>query len=124
MPNRSKLSKLKARAALTITIESREEMTRRMLAAAQARRFDGHRYTFATVEAFSRTLTPARWEIIRAMIGAGPLTLAEIAARIDRDPGDDVKGLLDAGVLDNAGEGKVVLPFEAVHVDFTIGAVT
>jgi hypothetical protein len=34
----------------------------------------------------------------------------------------DVHALLEAGVIDRTGEGLVVFPYDAVHVDFMLKA--
>jgi hypothetical protein len=34
----------------------------------------------------------------------------------------DVHALLDAGLLDKTDDGRIVFPFDAVHVDFTLRA--
>jgi predicted transcriptional regulator len=70
-------------------------------------------------------LTAKRWEILKALTGAGPLSIREIARRVERDVKAvhaDVHALLDAGVLDRTESGEIVFPYEAVHVDFTLYA--
>lgn len=82
------------------------------------------RIDFASPELLWRVLAPNRLAILRAMAGAGPLALREIARRVGRDVKGvhtDVHALLLAGVLDRIEEG-FVLPFDAVHVDFTLQA--
>jgi len=84
----------------------------------------GPRIDFASPELLWRVLTAKRLEILRAMAGAGPLTLREIARRVGRDVKGahiDVHALLLAGVLDRVG-GGFVFPFDAIHVDFTLQA--
>ncbi|MGB3121607.1 MAG: hypothetical protein WBE58_22475 [Verrucomicrobiales bacterium] len=34
----------------------------------------------------------------------------------------DVRALLNAGLLDKAEEGKIVFPYDAIHVDFLVKA--
>jgi predicted transcriptional regulator len=51
------------------------------------------------------------------------MTIREIARRVDRDVKavhGDVQALLVAGVLDRADSGRVIFPYDAVHVDFTL----
>ena len=58
-------------------------------------------------------MTPKRWEIVRAMTGAGPLGIRAIARRVERDVKSvhgDVQALLKAGVLDRDEEGKSFSP--------------
>lgn len=50
------------------------------------------------------------------MCGAGPLSIREVARRVDRD----VKALLEAGVIDRTPDGSVEFPFEAVKVEFVL----
>jgi predicted transcriptional regulator len=47
------------------------------------------------------------------MTGAGPLAIREVARRVERDVKSvhgDVQSLLKAGVLDRAGDGRIVFP--------------
>ena len=70
-------------------------------------------------------LTAKRWDILQAMTGQGEMTIREIARRVDRDVKavhGDVRALLVAGVLDRADSGRVIFPYDAVHVDFTLKA--
>ena len=32
----------------------------------------------------------------------------------------DIRAMLDAGVLDRTDDGRVIFPYDAVHVDFTL----
>ena len=84
----------------------------------------GARIDFASPELLWRVLAPNRLAILRAMAGAGPLALREIARRVGRDVKGvhtDVHALLVAGVLDRLEEG-FVFPFDAVHVDIMLQA--
>ncbi|MGA7811954.1 winged helix-turn-helix transcriptional regulator, partial [Caballeronia sp.] len=69
--------------------------------------------------------TQMRWNIIKVITGAGPLSIREIARRVDRDVKAvhrDVHALLDAGVIERNAEGAIVFPYGAVHVDFMLQA--
>lgn len=82
------------------------------------------RISFETTELLWKTLTAKRWEILKAMTGAGPLALREIARRVGRDVKavhTDVHALLDAGLIDRDGRA-FVFPYGAVHVDFMLEA--
>ena len=55
--------------------------------------------------------------------GAGPVSIRGIARRVGRDVKTvhgDVHALLKAGVVDRAEGGRVVFPYDAVHVDFVL----
>jgi predicted transcriptional regulator len=83
------------------------------------------RISFATPELLWKVLTAKRWEILKAMCGAGPLTVREIARRVQRDVKSvhtDLTALLNAGVLDRSEEGQVVFPYESVKVEFLLQA--
>jgi predicted transcriptional regulator len=70
-------------------------------------------------------LTARRWELIRTMTGAGPLTIREVARRVGRDVKavhGDVHALLNAGVLQKIDDGLVVFPFDAIRVDVMLSA--
>jgi predicted transcriptional regulator len=85
----------------------------------------GARISFATPELLFKVMTANRWEIIRAMAGVGPMALRELARRLDRDVKSvhgDVQALLKTGVLQKNDSGKIVFPYDAVHVDFIVRA--
>ncbi len=107
---------------VTLSIASREDVTRRALAAFGGER-QGAYISFESVELLWRTLTRKRWELLKAMTGQGAMTIQEAARRVDRDVKavhGDVQTLLNAGILDRTADGRVVFPYDAVHVDFTL----
>lgn len=108
---------------VTLSIASREDVTRRSLAAFEGKQQGAH-ISFASIELLWQTLTEKRWEILKAMTGQGAMSIREVARRVDRDVKavhGDVHVLLNAGVLEHTDERKVVFPYDAIHVDFTIG---
>ena len=83
------------------------------------------RISFATPELLWKVLTAKRWELLRALCGAGPVSIREAARRVNRDVKSvhgDVTALLSAGVLDRAEGGGIVFPYEAVKVEFLLQA--
>jgi predicted transcriptional regulator len=83
------------------------------------------RISFATPELLWRVLTARRWEILKAMCGAGPVTVREVARRVSRDVKSvhtDLIALQRAGVLDRTEGGQVVFPYESVKVEFLLQA--
>ncbi len=106
---------------VTLSIASREEVSRRASAAFRGEEQGAH-ISFNSVDLLWKTLTKKRWEILRAMTGRGVLSIREVARRVGRDVKavhGDVTALLHAGILDQA-EAGVVFPYDAVHVDFTL----
>ncbi len=82
------------------------------------------RISFATPELLWKVLTAKRWELLKALCGAGPVSIREAARRVNRDVKavhGDVTALLNAGILDRA-DGGIVFPFEAVKVEFLLQA--
>jgi predicted transcriptional regulator len=66
-----------------------------------------------------------RWHLIKTITGAGPLSIREIARRVERDVKSvhrDVHALLDVGVLERNEDGAIEFPYDAVHVDFMLKA--
>ncbi len=83
------------------------------------------RISFATPELLWRVLTAKRWELLKVLCGAGPISIREAARRVERDVKavhSDIAALLNAGVLDRAEGGGIVFPFEAVKVEFLLEA--
>ena len=83
------------------------------------------RIGFASPELLWQVLTAKRWELLKAMCGAGPISIREAARRVGRDVKavhGDVKALLDAGVLSRNAAGAVEFPFESIKVEFMLRA--
>ncbi len=83
----------------------------------------GDRISFASPELLWKVLTAKRWQLLKAMCGAGPLTVREAAHRVGRDVKGvhgDLTALLGAGVLSRNESGQVVFPYEAVKVEFLL----
>jgi predicted transcriptional regulator len=109
---------------VTLEVASRDEVTRRGLAALRGKK-QRARISFATPELLWKVLTAKRWELLKAMAGQGPLTIREVARRVNRDVKavhGDVRALLDAGLVDKTAKNQVVFPFNAIRVDFTLRA--
>jgi predicted transcriptional regulator len=69
--------------------------------------------------------TQKRWELLSAMTGAGPMSLRGAARRVERDVEavhGDVHALLAAGILQKIVKGRIVVPFDAVRVEFLLRA--
>ena len=83
------------------------------------------RISFVTPELLWKVLTAKRWELLKALCGAGPVTMREAARRVGRDVKavhTDATALLLAGVLDRTPEGRIEFPYEAVKVEFLLQA--
>jgi predicted transcriptional regulator len=109
---------------VTLSVASRDAVTARFLAATKGKAQGAH-ITFESPELLFQALTQLRWNIIRVMTGAGPLSIREVARRVGRDVKGvhrDVHALLDAGIVERNEDGAVEFPYDAVHVDFMLKA--
>ena len=70
-------------------------------------------------------MSAKRWELLKALCAAGPVSIREAARRVGRDVKavhGDVSALLDAGVLSRTDDGRIEFPFDAVKVEFLLQA--
>jgi predicted transcriptional regulator len=85
----------------------------------------GARLDFDRLEDAWKLISEKRWGIIKIMTGAGPLSIREIARRTGRDVRavhSDVTLLHQSGVIDRAEDGRMVLPYDVIQLDFTFDA--
>jgi predicted transcriptional regulator len=111
-------------ATVTLRVAALDEVKQRAREAFKGRK-QGTRISFATPELLFRLLTAKRWEIIRALTGAGPVSIREAARRVARDVKavhGDVQALLAAGVLRKTAEGRIVFPYDALRLDVILRA--
>ena len=109
---------------VTLTVSSREGVSQRALAAFRGEP-QGAVISFASPELLWQTLTRKRWELLKAMTGRGPVKIRGLARELGRDVKGvygDVHAILDTGVLDRTDEGRILFPYDAVHVDFELAA--
>ncbi|MGZ8218424.1 HVO_A0114 family putative DNA-binding protein [Methylomagnum sp.] len=110
---------------VTIGVTTPEAASERFLRAWETGEPQAAHIGFASLEDLWKTLTLKRWELLRAMTGAGPLAIREVARRVDRDVKavhGDVQALLNVGLLDKTDTGQVVFPYDEVRVDFVLKA--
>ncbi len=81
--------------------------------------------SFASPELLWKVLTAKRWELLKALCGAGPVSIREAARRVARDVKGvhgDVTALLEAGLLNRTETGAIEFPYEAIKVEFLLQA--
>ena len=108
---------------VTISVSSTDETRQRFLAAFKGKPQGAH-ISFPTVELLWKVLAPNRMALVRALTGAGVVSIREAARRVNRDVRavhSDVTALIDAGLV-NRSEDGIEFPYEAVHVDFILKA--
>lgn len=109
---------------VTLQVAALKEVKRRAQDAFKGKK-QGARISFATPELLFRLMTAKRWDLIRAMAGAGPLTIREASRRVNRDVKavhGDVHTLLNAGILHKTDDGLIIFPFDAIRVDVMLRA--
>jgi predicted transcriptional regulator len=110
--------------AIRLEISSREKTNRRFQSAFE-KKPQGAYISFTSPALLFKVLSGKRWDLLKVMTGAGPLTIREAARRLKRDVKavhGDVHALLNAGILQKTDKGLIVFPFDAVHVDFLLKA--
>ena len=109
---------------IKLEISSRETTSGRFLRAFEAKP-QGEFISFASPALLFKVLSGKRWDLLKLMTGAGPMTIREAARRLNRDVKavhGDAHTLLDAGILQKTDKGLIVFPFDAIHVDFMLKA--
>ena len=118
----TRITVLSERGPVVLRVAAPEDVKARALAAFRGER-QGEFILFDSIELLWTVLTPRRWEIIRAMAGRDAMSLRAIARLVGRDVKTvhgDAHALLNAGVLERSDAG-FAFPYDAVHVDFTVG---
>ncbi|MBS0614795.1 MAG: transcriptional regulator [Proteobacteria bacterium] len=109
---------------VTIGVSSVKQTRRRTAEALRGRR-QGTYISFASEDLLWRTLTPKRWALLKLMAGQGALAIREVARRAGRDVRavhSDIHVLLKVGVLNRDGDGRVLFPYDRIHVNFVMHA--
>jgi len=105
---------------VTLSVADRESINRRALAALNGEE-QGANITFESLDAMWSTMTKKRWELLQAMCGQGGLTYRRLADLVGRDVKivhTDVAALLLAGVVEKTADGRIIFPYDRIHVDF------
>ena len=70
-------------------------------------------------------ISPKRWELIEQLQKIGPSSIRGVARALDRDikrVHDDVTALMEWGLVEKDGGGKVFVPYDEIEADFTLKA--
>jgi len=108
---------------VVLSVSSREDIVARIKAASSGES-QGTFITFPTIELLWKVVTAKRLAILRVMTGGETVSIREVARRVDRDVKAvhaDVRALVDAGLVDDTGNG-VRFGHTAVRVEFTLRA--
>src|ERR1035437_6322112 len=110
--------------SVTLEVCAREKINARFLRAFEGEP-QGAFISFESPELLFKVISGKRWDLLKVMTGAGPMTIREAARRMLRDVKavhGDVQALINAGLLQKTDKGQIVFPFDAVHVDFMLKA--
>ena len=113
---------------LTITLNADWKATLRQAGAKaqsglRGRRYAGEFLNFEAPAQFFGKLTERRWELVRALQGAGPMSGREAARRVERDPKrvhEDLQVLIALGLVERQADGAIVCPFDEITVDMCL----
>jgi len=109
---------------VTLGIASPQEARSRLRAALKGEK-QGEFISFTSVELMWKVLTAKRWQLLKMMTGAGPMTIRESARRVERDVKAvhaDIQALLEVGMLIKTDEGLIEFPYDRIKVDFMLAA--
>ena len=79
-----------------------------------------HVLTLEDLPRLLATLTPARWTLVARLRDAGPLSIYELAKRLERDYKNvhtDVSRLIELGLLERGADGRVSVPWDVVRAE-------
>jgi len=79
--------------------------------------------SFADLPLLVRNLTPARWDLLKHLKAAGPLTIFALAKTLGRDYKNvhtDVSRLVELNLLQKNQDGQVSVPWQAVRAEFRL----
>ena len=79
--------------------------------------------SFAQIGQMLATFTPKRWELIATLHQTGPLTVAELARRLNRDYKNvhtDVAQLIEWMAVERGEDGRVSVPWSEIVVDMKL----
>lgn len=84
-----------------------------------------HVLTFANLQPLLRTLTPARWTLLERLRAEGPLSVNELARRLQRDYKNvhgDVKRLAELGLIERRKDALVSVAWDVVRAEVRLAA--
>lgn len=115
--------------SLTIRLSTMDDMKARFVAAGNSA-LSGNAteatpsIEFSSYDDLHRILAPLRLNIVRSLVGQGPLAIREVARRVGRDVQAvhrDVTTLVNAGIIDRHESG-VTFPYDNIHFEFNMQA--
>ena len=81
--------------------------------------------SFADLPLLVKNLTPARWELLKRLKAAGPLTIFALAKLLERDYKNvhtDVARLIHLNLIEKKQDGQISVSWEAVRAELKLSA--
>ena len=79
--------------------------------------------SFADLPLLMKSLTPARWELLKQLKGKGPLTIFALAKLLERDYKNvhtDVSGLLELNLIERTKTSLIQISWDAVRAELRL----
>ena len=79
--------------------------------------------SFADLPLLAKNLTPARWELLKRLKAAGPLTIFALAKLLERDYKNvhtDVSRLIDLKLVEKDSNSQVRVAWESVRAELKL----
>jgi predicted transcriptional regulator len=79
--------------------------------------------SFADLPLLLKTLSPARWQLLRQLHAAGPVSIYELARRLERDYKNvhtDVTQLAAIGLVERRDDGRVAVVWDLLRAEFRL----
>jgi predicted transcriptional regulator len=70
-----------------------------------------------------KTLSPARWALLAVLRAAGPVSIYELARRLERDYKNvhtDVTQLAALGLISRVNDNRVTVPWDVLRAEFEL----
>lgn len=84
-----------------------------------------HALTFSDLQLLLRAFTPARWTLLERLRAEGPLSVKELARRLQRDYKNvhsDVKRLVELGLIERRKDALVTVAWDVVRAEMRLAA--
>ena len=81
--------------------------------------------SFSSPAQLFSVISPKRWALIEQLQKIGPSSIRGVARALDRDikrVHEDVTALMEWGLVEKGGDGKVFVPYDEIEADFTLKA--
>lgn len=103
-----------------------KKMGKRFVKAWKTGKSAGDSLQFESPAALFRVLTPKRWEFVERLQTLGPSSVRGLARELERDVKrvhEDVRALMEYGLVARTQDGAFHVPYDVIHAVFDLRAV-